>query len=60
MKYRFNIVLCRDTYELICFKLGMMSLQFDYTTKLYSLIFTQGHRVTGKLELAQSLCFNVA
>ena len=49
MKYTFNIVMCQDTCELICFKLGMML----YTTKLYSLIpvwstliFTQGHWVT--------------
>ena len=32
IRYMFNIVMCQDTYELICFKLGMM---LD-TTKLYS------------------------
>ena len=45
-----------------CFKFGMMLS----TTNLYSLIpvwmtlmFTQGHRVTGKLELVQSFCWKV-
>ena len=60
MRYAFNIVLCRDTCELICFKpYTMLDL---YTTKLYGLVpvwmtmmFTQGHRVTGKLELVLSL-----
>ena len=63
MKYLFNIVMCQDTSEPTCFKLGMM---LD-TPKLNSLIpvwmtlmFTQGHRVTGKLELAQSICRKVA
>ena len=64
MEYAFNIVICHDTRELICFKLGMML----NTTKLYSLIpswmtlmFTQGHSVTiGKLELVQSFCCKVA
>ena len=43
--HTFNIVVCQDTYELICFKLGMML----NTTKLYrlisvwmTLVFTQG------------------
>ena len=60
MKYTLNIVMCHYTWEWICFKLGMML----NTTKLYSLIpvwmtlmFTQGHMVTGKLELVQSFCF---
>ena len=59
MKYVFNIVLCQDTCEPIHFKLGMMLK----TTKLNSLIpvwmsfmFTEGHWVTGKLELVQSFC----
>ena len=50
----FYSVLCLDTCEQICFKLGMM---LD-TTRLYSfipawmtLMFTQGHRFTRKLEL---------
>ena len=63
MKYMFNIVMCQDTCEPICFKLWMI---LD-TTKLYSLIsswitlmFTQGHRFTGKLELVHSFCCKVA
>ena len=63
LMYIINIVLCRDTCEPICFKLGMV---LD-TTTLYSLIpvcmalmFTQGHGGTGKLELVQSLCCKVA
>ena len=51
--------MCQDTCEPICFKLGIML----NTTKHYSLIpvlmtlmFTQGHRITGKLELVQSFC----
>ena len=58
MKFTFNLVMCQDTCELICFKLGMVL----NTAKLYSLIlvwidlmFTPGHRVTGKLELADTL-----
>ena len=49
--------------EPICFKHSMML----NTTKLYSLIpvwmtlmLTQGHRVTGKVELVQSFCRTVA
>ena len=59
MKYAINIVLRQDTCELICFKLGMTL----NTTEVYSLIpawktlmFTQGHKITGKLELVQPLC----
>ena len=62
MKYRFNIAMCQDTSEPICFKLDLM---LD-TIKLFSLIpvsmtlmFTQGHRVAGKLELVQSFCCKV-
>ena len=62
MKYMINIVLCWDTCEL-CFKLGMM---LDMS-KLYGLIpvwmsvmLTQDHRVTGKLEILQSFCCKVA
>ena len=60
-----NIVLCRDTSDLICLKLGMM---LDMTN-LYNLIpvgmtvmFTQGdgHRFTGKQELVQSFYYKVA
>ena len=57
MKYMFNIVMHQDTCEPICFKLGMVL----NTTKLYSLIpiwmtlmFTQGHRGTGKVGLVCS------
>ena len=59
IKYTVNIVLCGDTCERICFKFGQM---LDMT-QLYSLIavwtaliFSQGHRFTGKLELVQSFC----
>ena len=62
-KYTFYIVLWKDIYEWICFKPGMVL----YTTKLYSkipvwmiLMFTQGYRVTGKLELVRSFCCEVA
>ena len=55
MKYTFDIVMCQDACQPLCFKLAMML----NTTKLYSLIpvsmalmFTQGHGITGKLELA--------
>ena len=51
IKHNFNMVLCRDT----C-KLGMMLS----TNKFYSLMYTQGHRVTGKLEFVQSFCCKVA
>ena len=58
-----NIILCLDTCEAICFKVGMML----NTTEVYSLIqlwmtvmFTQGHKVTGKLEFVQSSCCKVA
>ena len=63
MKYMFNIVMCQDTCEWICFELGMMLS----TTKLYSLIpvwmnlmFTQGYKITGKLEPVQSIHYKVA
>ena len=62
MEYSFNIVMLRDACERICFKLGMML----NTSKLYSLspvwmtlVFTQGHRITGKLELVQWFCCKV-
>ena len=61
-KYIFNIIMCLDTSEPICFKLNVIN-----TTKFYSLIpvwmtlmFTQGHRIMGKLELVQSFCCKVA
>ena len=61
-KYMFNIVLCQDICEPICFELGRMLNM----TKLYSLIavwmplmFAQSHRVTGDLELVQSFCCKV-
>ena len=63
MKCTFNIILCQDTCESICYKLGMRL----NATKLYSLIpvwmtwiFTEGHRLTGKLELVKSFCCKVA
>ena len=63
MKYTFNISVCRETCEPTCFKLSMV---LD-TTELYSLIpvlmtlmFTQGHRVMGKLEIMQLFYCKVA
>ena len=63
VKYTFHIILCQDTCEAICFKLDIM---LNVTT-LYSVIpvwmtlmFTQCHRVVGKLELVQSLCCKVS
>ena len=57
MKYTINIVMCQDTCEPICFKLGIM---LD-TTKLYSWNDLDVHsRVTGKIELVQSFCCKVA
>ena len=57
IKYTIDAVLCRNTCEPICFKVGVM----PDSTRLYSLIlvlitlmFTQGHRVAGKLELVKS------
>ena len=50
----FNIIMCQGTCKPIGFKLGMML----NTTKIYSLVpvlvtlmFSQNHMVTGKLEL---------
>ena len=55
--------MCPDTCDQVYFKLGTML----HTTKFYGLIpvwmtlrFTQGHRITWKLELAQSFCCKVA
>ena len=63
MKYTIYSVLCQDTCEPICFKLSIM---LDMT-QLYSLIsvwmilmFTQGHRVMGKLECVQPVCRKIA
>ena len=60
MKYTLNIILWQDTCKPICFKLGMM---LDMT-RLCSIIsmtvmFTQGHRVPGNLELLQLFCCKV-
>ena len=65
LTYVFNAIICQDTFEQICFVLGMMLS----TIEVYSLIpvgmtmmFTQGHRVMvmGNLELVQSFCSRVA
>ena len=63
MKYAFNIVMCQDTCEPICFKLGVML----NTAEFYSLIpvwmilvFTQGQRVAGNRDLVQSFCCEAA
>ena len=46
----------QDISEQICFKLGMMlsTNLYSLTPILMTLIFTQGHRVTDKLELVLS------
>ena len=52
-------VLCLDTCELICFKLGVMldMTRLDSLIPVWmTLMFTQGHRIMGKLELWQSFC----
>ena len=63
IKYALNIDLCPDTYKLICVKLGRIL----GTTKFCSLIlvwvmlmFTQGHCVMGKIQLAQLVSCKVA
>ena len=63
IKYMINIVVCRDACEPICFKLDVMLGM----TKLYNLIpvwmtlvFTQGHRIMGKLEFELPLFRKVA
>ena len=56
MKYMFNIVMCQDTYEPICFKLGIklnMTKLYSFIPVWMTLMFTQGHMVTGKLEFVQ-------
>ena len=61
MKYAFKIVLCRDTCELICFKLSVML----NTTKLYILMqfgYLDVHSrfsVARELELVPSLCCKI-
>ena len=59
IKYTIKIVMCQDTCEPICFRLGVVL----NTTKLYHLIpvwmtlmVTQGHRLTGRVEFVQSFC----
>ena len=52
MKYTFNIVPCQDTWEPICFKLGMMlnmTKHYNLIAVWKTLIFTQGQRVVGKV-----------
>ena len=63
MKYMIYIILHQDTCEPMFFKFGTMLGM----TKVYSfipvwttLMFTQGHRVMGKLELVQSFCCKIA
>ena len=62
-EYMFNITICQDTCELICFKLALML----NTTNLYSLVpvwltltFILSHRVMGHPEILQSLHCKVA
>ena len=62
LEYMINTVLCQNTCELICLKLCTMLAM----TKLYSLsqvwmtlMFMQGHRVTGKLQIVASSCCKV-
>ena len=57
----FKIVMCQDTYEPICCKLGVMlnttATLFD--SSLNDFDVTQGHRVTRKLEFVQSFCCKI-
>ena len=58
IKYTFNISLCPDTYDLICFELGVMLDTANLCCVLpvwMTLIFTQGRRFTGKLELVTQM-----
>ena len=63
MKYTFHIIMCQDACELIWLKLCLMlntaKLCFLFVVWMI-LMFIQGHRVTGKLELVQSFCCKVA
>ena len=52
IKYTYIMVIWKDTCEPACFKLG--------STVWVSLMFSQGHRVTGKVELVQSFWCRVA
>ena len=52
-----------DTYELICFKLGMLlnaTILYSLIPVWMTLMVTQGHMVKGNLELVQSFCCKVA
>ena len=54
IKSMFNVVLCQDTGYQICFKLGMMQNTTEPLSLLpvwMTFLSTQGHRVTGNLEL---------
>ena len=62
LKYTFNIVMCQDTSEPICFKLGIMLNAVKLCNGIpvwMTLLFTQGHRGKGKLELVQSFCWKL-
>ena len=55
--------MCGDTCKLICFKHGIVLNMTKLCILIpvwMTLIYTQGHRVTGKLELVQSFCYKVA
>ena len=55
----FNIGFHSDTYEPISFKLGMNPENIKLSRLIPAwmiLNFTQGHRVTGRLRLVQTLC----
>ena len=64
MKYtfKFNSGLCLDSYELMCFKIGVMldmTKRYSLVPVCMTLIFSQGHKVTGRLEFVQFFCSNV-
>ena len=63
MKYTFNIVMCQDTCELICFKFDVMlniTIFYSLIPVWMTLMFARGYRITGKLELVQSFFCKVA
>ena len=55
----FKMGWCFDAYELISFKLGMitdMTKLYIFVPVFVTLAFIQGHRITSLLELKQSFC----
>ena len=63
MKYTLNIVMCQDTREPLCFKLGITlntSKSYSLVMVCKSLMVIQSHRGTVKLEFVRSLRCKVA